>query len=317
MQFNFSVQTSRYQHSSCMCTDRRTLFTMDRHTQFLAPHPIYSPLLQLNSSSKYTSYDSLQNMIKYIVIEKPHSVHSEYESSLPHQTYFLVYLTPNAFIGSSTNCGSPALMNSMNSRQTSPDFQTPFFDFSSRQPASQPLASHHTQIPDNTQIPRHPRPPSLEPARSRSTHEARSTFHPILFDDVPPSPRCLSTLLLALVFHSPRHHVTPGRPPNLPSTHHLSTPILLPPVHPPPNIMPKPPNPTTPDPLPLILHMPSPCTNHFPNPCHPNSPNHPLLLPSRPRSMPSLALSTLSRTPMYTSPSPMQRTGRRRSRPRP
>jgi len=46
---------------SCMCTDRRTLFTMDRHTQFLAPPPISSPLLQHNSSSKYTSYDSLQN----------------------------------------------------------------------------------------------------------------------------------------------------------------------------------------------------------------------------------------------------------------
>jgi len=44
-----------------MCTDRRTLFTMDHHTQFLAPHPISSPLLQLNPSSKYTSYDSLQS----------------------------------------------------------------------------------------------------------------------------------------------------------------------------------------------------------------------------------------------------------------
>jgi len=108
-------------------------------------------------------------------------------------------------------------------------------------------------------------------------------------------------------------------PPNLPSTHHLPTPILLPPVHPPPNIMPMPPSPTTPDPLPLILHMSNPCTNPFPNPGHPSLPHHPLLLPSpsRPRSMSSLALSTLPRTPLYTSPSPMQLTGRRRSRPRP
>jgi len=69
----------------------------------------------------------------------------------------------------------------------------------------------------------------------------------------------------------------------------------------------------------LILHMSSPCTNPFPNLCHPGSPYHPLLLlsPSRPRSMSSLALSTLPRTPMYTSPSPMQLTGRRRSCPRP
>ena len=52
---------SRYQHSSCICTDRRTLFTMDGHIQFLAPPPISSPLLQHNPSSKYTSYDSPQN----------------------------------------------------------------------------------------------------------------------------------------------------------------------------------------------------------------------------------------------------------------
>jgi len=34
---------------------------MDRHTRFLAPPPISSPLLQHNPSSKYTSYDSPQN----------------------------------------------------------------------------------------------------------------------------------------------------------------------------------------------------------------------------------------------------------------
>ena len=153
-----------------MCTDRRTLFTMDRHTQFLAPHPISSPLLQLNLSSKYTSYDSLQN---------PYAPQSTLDSP-------------------------PFYSNSSSTR------------------------------PSSTQ-----------------------------------------------------YHAQAAEPYN-------------------------------PEPLPLILHMSSPCTNPFPNPCQLSSPNHPLLLPSpsRPRSMPSLALSASPRTPMYTSPSPMQLTGRRRSRSR-
>ena len=84
--------------------------------------------------------------------------------------------------------------------------------------------------------------------------------------------------------------------------------------------MPKLPNPTTPNPLPLILHMCSPCTHPFPKPHHPSSP-HPLSLllpsPSRPHNICSLALSTLPRTPMHNSTSTIPVTGRRRSHPHP
>jgi len=89
--------------------------------------------------------------------------------------------------------------------------------------------------------------------------------------------------------------------------HHPSTPILLPPTHPPPKTMPKLPKHTTRKPSPLVLHMCSPCTNHFPNP------HIPALSQSSPQHV-QLALSTSSRTRMHTSTRSMLLTGRRRSR---
>jgi hypothetical protein len=69
-------------------------------------------------------------------------------------------------------------------------------------------------------------------------------------------------------------HILPI-PPSLLSTHHPFTRILPPPVHLPSHTMPKPPNPSIPNPLPLVLHMSSQSTNPFLNPHHPSSPHPP------------------------------------------
>jgi hypothetical protein len=75
----------------------------------------------------------------------------------------------------------------------------------------------------------------------------------------------------------------------------------------------KPPNPTTPNPLPLVLHKSSPCTNPFPNPHHPLV--HRIRFPALSQSSPQHVLFGFASTRIHTGTSPVPLTGRRRPRP--